>query len=97
MPLKVLGSCQIQNNGTILNLSSSFEVDDPAGRFTIDGGTFTQVGGLTAVKPTLDLLNGTINATNATMNLGALNLGFPTGTSGNVSQSGGTVLTAGLA
>src|SRR5262249_7461498 len=37
------------------------------------------------------------NATNATMNLGTLNMGFAsTGTAGNFYQSGGTVLSAGL-
>jgi hypothetical protein len=97
-PLKVLNSCLIQTNGTILNLSSSFEVDGGASdRLTIDGGTFTQQAGLTVIKPTIEFQNGTINATNATMNLGTLNMGFPlTGTSGNFYQSGGTVLSAGL-
>src|SRR5258706_11484667 len=64
------------------------------GSFVItDGGQFIQEGGLTVLKPTVELRNGTINATNATMNLGALNMGDTfTGASGNVYQSGGTVL-----
>ncbi len=94
MPLKILNYGVIWTNGTILNLGSSFEVDGNAGEaFVLNGGTFTQVGGLTVIKPTVELRNGAINATNATMNLGALNIGDPfTGSSGNVSQSGGTVL-----
>jgi len=63
------------------------------GSFVIhDGAQFIQEGGLTVITPTVELY-GTINATNATMNLGALNMGDPyAGTSGNVYQSGGTVL-----
>ncbi len=54
-------------------------------------------GGLTVITPTVELQNGSINATNATMNLGALDAGYSlTGTSGSFYQSGGTVLSAGL-
>jgi hypothetical protein len=96
--LKVLNSCIIQSNGMILNSYSSFEVAGNASqRLTFNGGTFTQEGGLTVVNPTTELESGTINATNATMNLGALNMGDDfTGRPGNVTQSGGTVLIADL-
>src|SRR5262249_34040612 len=97
-PLKILNSCLIQTNGTILNQSSSFEVHGTnGGTFTINGGTFTQQGGLTVVTPDVDLLNGTVNATNATMNLGRVHIGDSSVfNSGNFYQSGGTVLSAGL-
>ena len=93
-PLKVLNSCVIQTNGRLLNLSSSFEVDGAnAGRLTIDGGTFTQEGGLTVVTPPVQVQNGTLNATNAAMNLGPLQLGnSPLLQNGTVYQSGGTML-----
>jgi hypothetical protein len=97
-PLKVLNSCTIQTNGTILNLGSSFEVaGDASHRWTIAGGTYTQEGGLTVINPTIEFQNGTINATNATMNLGTLIMGDNFAlTPGNFYQSGGTVLSAGL-
>ena len=91
-PFKVLGFCVLWTNGTVLNLASSFEVDGANdGAFVLYGGTFTQEGGLTVV-PSVQLQNGMINATNATMNLGPLYIG----TSGNFYQSDGTILTDGL-
>jgi hypothetical protein len=96
-PLKVLNSCLIQTNGTLLNLSSSFEVDGAnGGTLTIDGGTFTQQGGLTVVTPPVQVLNGTLNATNATMNLGPLHVGTGYPQSGAVNQSGGTILSSAI-
>lgn len=96
-PLKVLNACELQTNGTLLNLSSSFEVDGTnGGALTIDGGTFIQDGGLTVVRPSVQVLNGSLNATNATMNLGPLQVGGGYPESGTVYQSGGTILSAGI-
>ena len=64
--LKVLNSCTIQTNGQIRNLYSSFEVaGNASARWTFAGGTFAQEGGLTVINPTIELQNGSINATNA--------------------------------
>ncbi len=94
-PLRVLNSCVIGTNGTLLNLSSSFEVDGTAGGvLTIDGGTFTQEGGLTVVTPSVQVLNGSLNATNATMNLGPLQVGSGYPQYGTFYQSGGTILSS---
>ena len=96
-PLKVLNACELQTNGTLLNLSSSFEVDGTnGGALTIDGGTFIQDGGLSVVTPLVQVLNGTLNATNATMNLGPLQVGGHYPLSGTVYQSGGTILSSGI-
>jgi hypothetical protein len=99
VPLHVLDVCTIGANGSLQNYYSSLQVDGSNGVFyggpfvVTDGGQFIQEGGLSVIKPTMEVRNGSINATNATMNIGALNLGDTfTGTSGNVSQSGGTVL-----
>ena len=89
MPLKVMNSCWIGTNGMILNLGSSFEVDGANGEVvTIDGGTFTQNGGLTVVTPSVQVLNGNLNATNATMNLGPLQVGGGYPQNGTFYQSG---------
>jgi hypothetical protein len=99
VPLHVLDVGSVGANGSLQNFYSSLQVDGSNGVYyggpfiIIDGGQFIQEGGLTVIKPTVELENGTINATNATMNLGALNVGdLYSGTSGNFSQSGGTVL-----
>jgi hypothetical protein len=96
-PLEVLNACEVQTNGTLLNLASSFEVDGTnGGGLTIDGGTFAQEGGLTVVTGLVQVQNGTLNATNATMNLGPLLIGSAYPQSGTVYQSGGTVLSSGI-
>jgi hypothetical protein len=96
-PLRVLNSSIIGTNGTLLNLASSFQVDGAAGgTLTIDGGTFTQEGGLTVVKPAVLVQNGSLNATNATMNLGPLQVGGTYPKSGTFNQSGGTVLSSAI-
>jgi hypothetical protein len=96
-PLRVVNSSLIGTNGTILNLSSSFEVDGAAGgALTIDGGTFTQEGGLTVVTAPVQVQNGTLNATNATMNLGPLQVGGGYPQYGAIYQSGGTILSSAI-
>ena len=94
-PLKVINSCFIGTNGTLLNLGSSFQVD-AGGTLTLDGGTFIQEGGLTAVTPSVQVLNGSLNATNATMNLGPLQVGGEYPDYGIVYQSGGTILSSAI-
>ncbi|HZR19628.1 MAG TPA: C-type lectin domain-containing protein, partial [Verrucomicrobiae bacterium] len=94
-PLKVINSCFIGTNGTLLNLGSSFQVD-AGGVLTLDGGTFIQEGGLTVVTPSVQVLNGSLNATNATMNLGPLQVGGEYPDYGIVYQSGGTILSSAI-
>ncbi len=103
VPLHVGDICTIGANGSLQNYYSSLQVDGSNGVFyggsflLADGGKLIQEGGLTVIKPTIEVRNGSINATNATMNLGTLNFGDTfNGTAGNVAQSGGTVLSAGL-
>ncbi len=96
-PLKVVNSCLIGTNGTLLNLASSFEVDGAnGGTLIIDGGTFTQEAGLTVASAPVQVLDGSLNATNATMNLGALQVGGSFPKHGVFNQSGGTVLSSAI-
>jgi hypothetical protein len=94
MPLHILNDCSIGANGSLQNSYSSLQVDgSTAGNLLItDGGQLIQEGGLTVVTPPVQVQNGTLNATNATMNLGP----FYIGNSGTIYQSGGTILSAGL-
>jgi hypothetical protein len=103
VPLHVLDVCSIGANGSLQNYYSSLQVDGSNGVFyggsflLADGGKLIQEGGLTVITPAIEVRNGSIDATNATMNLGTLNFGdVYTGTAGTVVQSGGTVLSAGL-
>jgi len=90
-PLKVLSSCAIAANGTILNLFSSFEVDgNNGGAFTIDGGTFTQEGGLTVVNAPVFVRSGSLNSTNGNLTLGEVTLGTLS-SDGNFNQDGGSI------
>jgi hypothetical protein len=74
--LKVLNSCLIGTNGTLLNLASSFEVDNnTGGGLTIDGGTYTQQGGQTVVNGPVFAPNGSVNTTNANLTLGQVTVG----------------------
>jgi hypothetical protein len=80
IPLKVLNSCLIGTNGTLLNLASSFEVDNNAGGgLTIAGGTFTQQGGQTVVNGPVAVPYGSVNTTNANLTLGQVRVGSGTG------------------
>jgi hypothetical protein len=80
----------------LLNLGSSFQLDGTAGSLTLDGGTFIQDGGLSVVTPPVQVLNGTLNATNTTMNLGPLQVGGGYPDYGIVYQSGGTILSSAI-
>lgn len=75
-PLKVLNNCTVGSNGMIDNFSSSFEVDGNAGgELRVDGGTFTQVGGLTVANAPVFVPNGSFNTTNANLTLGQVTVG----------------------
>src|SRR5580765_5591085 len=80
VPLHVLDVFSIGSGGSLQNYYSSLQVDGSNGVFyggsvvIHKGAQFIQEGGLTVLKPTVELY-GTMNATNATMNIGALNLG----------------------
>lgn len=90
-PLKVLNTCAIENNGTLLNLSSGFEVDGTnGGALTIDGGTFTQEGGLTLVNAPVLVRSGSMNATNGDLTLGEVTLGTAN-SAGYFGQDGGSI------
>ncbi len=79
-PLKVLNNCTIGPNGTLANFSSSFEVDGNAGgQLLVDGGNFTQDGGLTVVNAPVFVPNGSFNATNANLTLGPVTVGSGVG------------------
>ena len=99
VPLHVLNGCTIGANGSLQNFYSSLQVDgsNSGSLLLTDGGQMIQEGGLTVITPSVLVQNGTINATNSTMNLGQLKLGnilFPG--YGSVYQSGGTLLSAGV-
>ena len=90
-PLKVLNNCTIRTNGTIANYASWFEVDgNAASALVVDGGTFTQSGGLTVVNAPVLLRNGSLNATNGNLTLGEVTLGA-TNSLGRFNQDGGSV------
>lgn len=90
-PLKVLNSCVLEPNGTLLNLGSSFEVDGTnGGTMTIDGGTFNQVGGLTVVNAPVIVHSGYINVTNANLTLGDVTLDS-TDPVNTLNQQGGSI------
>lgn len=94
VPLQVVDRLEIGTNGRLQNLYSSLQVNSSnASSFLVaDGGQMVQEGGLTVVTPSLQLQNGTLSATNATMNLGPLWLG--NNSPGMVNQSGGVILSA---
>jgi len=70
-PLKVLNTCNIGTNAVIENLSSSFELDGNAGgQLLINGGAFTQIGGVAVVNAPVLVENGSLNDTNGNLTLG---------------------------
>src|SRR6185436_12753488 len=99
IPLRVQNYAEIGANGSLQNFYSSLQVDgSTAGSFgIIDGGQMIQEGGLTVITPSLQFQNGMLNATNATMNLGLMQLGNSgTPKYGMVNQSGGVILSTGV-
>ncbi len=98
-PLHVLNSGEIGANGSLQNFYSSLQVDgSTGGSFQItEGGQLIQEGGLTVITPSVQFRNGMLNATNATMNLGLLQLGYSAYPQyGMVNQSGGVILSSGV-
>jgi hypothetical protein len=88
-PLRVLNGCTIGNNGSLDNLYGAFEVD--SGQWNLTSGQFIQEGGTTvATNATTSVLGGSMNLTNAEVNLADLVLGDST-SSGTVVQEGGSV------
>jgi hypothetical protein len=89
---RVLNSCTVGPNGMLLNEYSSLEIDGSSGgAFTI-AGTFRQDGGLTVATVPVQILDGVLTATNASMNLGAVTLGqYGTFSAGTVFQDGGSI------
>ena len=89
-PLRVLNGCTISTNGSLDNLYGAFEVD--SGQWNITSGQFIQEGGTTvATNATTSVLAGSMNLTNADVNLGDLDLGDSFTISGTVVQAGGSV------
>jgi hypothetical protein len=91
--LKVLHSCSLQTNGTLLNLSSSFELDGAnGGQLRVDGGTFVQEGGQSVVNGPISILNnGSMNTTNANLTLGTVTIGAAPASFGTFIQDGGSI------
>jgi hypothetical protein len=99
IPLRVLNSCSVGSNGTLLNLYSSLQVDgsNGGGFLVSDGGQFMEEGGFSHIAPLVQLQNGTLNATNAALTLGGLQVGsLSSSNSGTVNQSGGTLLASNI-
>src|SRR5205085_3088527 len=99
VPRRILNAGSIGANGSLQNYYSSLQVDGwNTSVFAVtDGGQLIQEGGLCVITPSVQLQNGTLNATNATMNLATLQLGgfaYPYPYYGTVCQSGGTILSS---
>jgi hypothetical protein len=95
-PFRVLDNCFIGINGTIENLSSSFEVDGNAGgQLVVDGGTYSQEGGLAVVDAPVFVRSGSLNSTNGNLTLGNVTLGTAI-SAGIFNQNGGSIAAQGV-
>ncbi len=91
VPLKILSGCSIGANGTLDNFESSFEVD---GGLDLEGGIFSQLGGVTVVNGGVTELGGGFTSTNGNVTLaGGIILGsiFDLSSSPAI-QDGGSLL-----
>jgi hypothetical protein len=74
-PLRIQNDFTLSTNGLLQNFYGSVQVDGSSGGiFAINSAEFDQEGGLTVITPMTRLTAGIVNATNAVMNLGALQI-----------------------